>query len=352
MPTRSAFCAGRRPDDALIGPDEAAFDFADLKFRPALDAAPNAGRLPWWVLSPSRRCRAPAPRLPRAPRDPARRRRQGRGRGRTIGENMECSGPLYERLWHPVLLAALNTSPATAMSASPRASCGRRWARAARPASRWWPRRASPTPSWTRRSRPGQARARRCASAAACAGSTSRTGVVTALQFSDGPEAIGPGDSVVLALPPWVTADLLPEVPTPLEFSLDRERPFRGRSEAGSPLVLGVVNSLTEWLFAYSDRYSVTISGADRLLDVPREDLARQIWGRSPRSAILLRNCHAGKSSRRSVQRSPRRRPRRRGGLLRARGTRTSFSRAIGRPPACHRPSRVRSPPARRPPTR
>ncbi len=46
----------------------------------------------------------------------------------------------------------------------------------------------------------------------------------------------------------------------------------------GSPLILGVVNGLTEWLFAYPDRYSVTISGADRLLDVPREDLARQIW--------------------------------------------------------------------------
>ena len=46
----------------------------------------------------------------------------------------------------------------------------------------------------------------------------------------------------------------------------------------GGPLVLGVVNALTEWLFAYPDRYSVTISGADRLLDVPREDLARRIW--------------------------------------------------------------------------
>ena len=46
----------------------------------------------------------------------------------------------------------------------------------------------------------------------------------------------------------------------------------------GSPLILGMVNTLTEWLFAYPDRYSVTISGADRLLDVPREDLAKQIW--------------------------------------------------------------------------
>jgi hypothetical protein len=39
-----------------------------------------------------------------------------------------------------------------------------------------------------------------------------------------------------------------------------------------------VVNGLTEWLFAYPDRLSVTISGADRLLDVAREDLGRRIW--------------------------------------------------------------------------
>ena len=39
-----------------------------------------------------------------------------------------------------------------------------------------------------------------------------------------------------------------------------------------------VVGGLTEWLFAYPDRFSVTISGADRLLEEGREDLARRIW--------------------------------------------------------------------------
>ncbi len=46
----------------------------------------------------------------------------------------------------------------------------------------------------------------------------------------------------------------------------------------GSPLLLGVIGGTTEWLFAYPDRFSVTVSGADRLLDVPREELAATIW--------------------------------------------------------------------------
>jgi uncharacterized protein with NAD-binding domain and iron-sulfur cluster len=42
--------------------------------------------------------------------------------------------------------------------------------------------------------------------------------------------------------------------------------------------MLGVVNGLVEWLFAFPDRLSVTISGADRLIDTPRESLAAEIW--------------------------------------------------------------------------
>jgi len=39
------------------------------------------------------------------------------------------------------------------------------------------------------------------------------------------------------------------------------------------------VGSLSEWLFAFHDRLSVTISGADRLMDEAADDLARRIWG-------------------------------------------------------------------------
>jgi hypothetical protein len=35
---------------------------------------------------------------------------------------------------------------------------------------------------------------------------------------------------------------------------------------------------LIEWLFAFPDRFSSTISAAERLVDLPREDLARDIW--------------------------------------------------------------------------
>ncbi|VVC53254.1 Hydroxysqualene dehydroxylase (fragment) [Beijerinckiaceae bacterium RH AL1] len=44
------------------------------------------------------------------------------------------------------------------------------------------------------------------------------------------------------------------------------------------PPILGIVGGVVEWIFAFDDRISITISGADRLLDVPREELVETLW--------------------------------------------------------------------------
>ncbi len=58
-----------------------------------------------------------------------------------------------------------------------------------------------------------------------------------------------------------------------------RERAFPLRAAGGRAPILGVVGGLVEWLFAFPQRLSVTISNADRLVDMPREELAQAIWG-------------------------------------------------------------------------
>ena len=58
-------------------------------------------------------------------------------------------------------------------------------------------------------------------------------------------------------------------------------------SRPSQPIILGVINGLTEWLFAYPDHISVTISCADRMLDTPREILAAEIW----REVAALSGC-------------------------------------------------------------
>jgi len=42
--------------------------------------------------------------------------------------------------------------------------------------------------------------------------------------------------------------------------------------------MMGIINGTTEWVFAFPGRLSVTISNADRLMEVPRAMLAQTIW--------------------------------------------------------------------------
>jgi hydroxysqualene dehydroxylase len=98
------------------------------------------------------------------------------------------------------------------------------------------------------------------------------------LQFGEEAIALGREDAVVLAVPPRPAATLLPGLKTPGKFRAIVNAHFRFDPPKDMPPILGVVGGLIEWLFAFPQRLSVTISNADRLLDMPREELAQAIW--------------------------------------------------------------------------
>ncbi|WP_197507810.1 FAD-dependent oxidoreductase, partial [Methylosinus sp. 3S-1] len=99
-----------------------------------------------------------------------------------------------------------------------------------------------------------------------------------ALDFGEERVALGREDAVALAVPPWTAQELLPGLVAPDEFRGIVNAHFKIAPPPGQPALLGMIGSLTEWLFAFEDRLSVTISGADRLMDEPRESLAARIW--------------------------------------------------------------------------
>ena len=82
----------------------------------------------------------------------------------------------------------------------------------------------------------------------------------------------------MLATPPQVTGPLLPGLSTPTEFRAIVNAHYRVDAAAGLPPITGIVGGLAQWLFAFPDRLSVTISAGDAWLDTPREELAARIW--------------------------------------------------------------------------
>jgi hypothetical protein len=82
----------------------------------------------------------------------------------------------------------------------------------------------------------------------------------------------------VLAVPPRSAAALLPGLKVPTRFRAIVNAHFRIDPPRDLPPLMGVVGGLVEWLFAFPQRLSVTISNGDRLVDMPREELATAIW--------------------------------------------------------------------------
>ena len=193
---------------------------------------------------------------------------------------IDCSGPAYDRFLQPLLLAALNTDPkegsaALAGAHHPRDAAARR--QGVPPADR--ARRLEPCADRAGAAFLETRNAPRCASASGCARSTLADGKVAALDFGD--ETRRARRSAIASSSRFRRGRGDRSCPTctaPTAFRAIVNAHFRLDPPADLPPMIGVLNATIEWLFAFPGRLSATISGADRLLDQSREELAATIW--------------------------------------------------------------------------
>ena len=259
--------------DRLVGPAAPEFAFVDLASGERWTLRLSEGRVPWWICDTRRR--VPGTRLSEyfavAPLMWA-------GADKTIAQVMSCDGLLYRRLWRPLLLAALNTDPPQA-SARLAGAVVRETLAAGGRACRPLIARDGLTGAFIDPAlRFIEARGGSIRYGARLRALSLEDRRVGRLDFGEQTETLGPDDAVVLAVPPWIAAAVLPGLKTPTEFHAIVNAHFAVAPPAAMAPMVGVINGIVEWIFAFPDRLSVTISGADRLLDTPRDDLARDIW--------------------------------------------------------------------------
>ena len=266
--------------DQLKGPPTAEFPFVDLATGEEWLLRPNAGRLPWWVLFADRRVPGT-----RAADYLALAKLLRAGKTKTIAECMACEGTLYRRLWQPLLLAALNTDPPESSAALAAAIIRGTLAKggdACRPlvaADGLAAAFVDPALAYL-----AEKNVRVRFDHGLRALQTSG-GTVGGLDFADGSIQMNPGDGVILAVPPPAAAALLPGLEVPKNFRSIVNAHFKMPAPAHLPPILGLVNGTVEWIFAFKNRISITVSGADRLLDVPREELVQTLWSDVQRAA-------------------------------------------------------------------
>ncbi|THD61317.1 hydroxysqualene dehydroxylase HpnE [Phenylobacterium sp.] len=282
-PAVKAYLARLGASDRLTGPAETQFPFVDLASGERWTVRPNPSVLPWWIFSRARG--VPGAKLgdylglagllnAKA--------------GQRVDEAIACEGPVWDRLMRPVLLAALNLAP-EAGAAELAANVVRETL--AKGGAAYAPR--VPTPGLAA-AFVDPALAYLDARGAGVRLQRRLTGLeaadrrVTGLTFSDGGAVtLAAADRVVLAVPPWIAAELLPGLTVPDAFESIVNGHFRLAPPPGAPLITGVLNSTVEWIFCFEDRISVTVSGANAIIGEARESLARRLWAEVAQALAL-----------------------------------------------------------------
>jgi squalene-associated FAD-dependent desaturase len=257
----------------LVGPKTAQFPFIDLPSGQRWTLDMGDSRLPLWLFDKSRRVpdTGVADYLALMPLIWA-------PTSKLVGDAIKCEGTLYHRLVQPLLLAALNVDP-------PEGSAGLAGAivretllaggQACRPLiARDGLSAVLVEPAVARLQRQG-AGVQFGHELRAMAMDGDRVGQ---LNFGDAAITLGKDDAVVLAVPPRPAATLLPGLTTPDRYRAIVNAHFNFVPPPHLPALTGVIGGLVEWLFAFPDRLSITISNGDRLVERPRLELAQQLW--------------------------------------------------------------------------
>jgi hydroxysqualene dehydroxylase len=267
-----AYLAAIDAAGTLAGPEHAEFAFMDLASGERWILQIGDGQLPWWVFD--KRRRVPGTH---AAEYLAFVRLLWAAENKAICDVIKCTGPLYERFARPLWLAALNTAPheasARLAAAVIRATLGR-GGKACRPLiAHDGLENTFVEPAL---------RFLRAHNVPIVFGHRLRAlelskDEVTSLDFGEERLAVADG-GIILAVPPVVAAELVPGLAAPTEFRAIVNAHFKIDPAPSLAPIIGIVNGTIEWVFTFKDRISITISAADRLLDMSREALARKIW--------------------------------------------------------------------------
>jgi squalene-associated FAD-dependent desaturase len=264
---------------ALVKLDEAGVSFVDFRDGARWRVAPNAGVVPLWLFDKQRR--VPGTKA----RDYlALTKLMAAGPDKTIADVLDCKGVLWDRLLHPFFLGALNCEPKIASAALAGAIVRGSFARGGRA---YRVRIAHPTLATAfvdpalafLAAKDGEIRL-----GTRLRGLTLDGRSAMALDLGEASLPVAAGDAVVLAVPPWAAADLIPGLTVPDDFRAIVNSHFRIPAPAGAPPMLGVIGGTAEWIFSFDDRISVTVSGADAIVDQDREDLAIRLWADAARA--------------------------------------------------------------------
>jgi squalene-associated FAD-dependent desaturase len=258
----------------FIAGETADFPFVDLASRERWSVRPTDHRLPWWILLAHRRVAGSRAwdyleglKLRRA----------------RIGETVRdvlTDSVLYDRLWRPLTVAALNTQPEEASARLLWSLFAETFGRGGAALHPLLPREGLSESLVDPALALLAGRGAEVSFGQRLRSLTIAAGAVASLDFgAKGQVDVAADEPVLLAVNAPVAVDLLPDLVAPTEFRGIVNAHYRIEPGGGDRhSFLGVIGGTAEWVFVKPGHVSVTISAAERLIDRAAEDLAPAIW--------------------------------------------------------------------------
>ena len=105
--------------------------------------------------------------------------------------------------------------------------------------------------------------------------------IITKLNFNNNEILINKEDKVILCLPPNSLNKIMPQIDLPKEFNTILNIHFKLDKNIIDLLkfpILGMLNSVTHWVFLKKNYISITISSANKYNDFDSEKIAKLVW--------------------------------------------------------------------------
>lgn len=239
----------------LAGPSAPIFPFMDLASGKVWNLKLSRGRLPFWIFFANQR--VPGTKLSDYT---ALLKIRKATRGDIVTDIVDKSSPLYKNLLEPLTISALNTMPDCA-SALPLAAVFAETVERGGAASQ---------PRWAKIG-------------------LSESFVDPALEwlkshgadvrFNTRVDVLDPDQPTILAVPPWVAQNLIPDLKVPDAFESICNLHFKIKIDFDGIGFFGLLGSMAEWVFVRDNVLSVTISAANRYARLSQDEIAEQVWG-------------------------------------------------------------------------
>jgi len=240
--------------DQLTGPATPVFPFVDLATGAHWALRLDAGRIPWWIFSARRRVPGT-----KAWDYLALQKLRNAGPDDLVAPLIGRPGALYRNFLEPLSIAALNTMPDIAAAAPLRAVIAETVERGG-------------LASMPRFARIGLSEAFVDPALAWLAAHGAE------IRLGSRITEIDPRQQTVLAVPPWVAAELVPGLTAPDVYEAIWNLHFKAEIDPGEAGFWGLIGGTAEWAFVKPGVLSVTISAANRFAGTEPADMAARVW--------------------------------------------------------------------------